>query len=119
MSIFIHFVVKDGWSSGAVKRYLSFVSNVHINTMLTSEGCSTFQYRKKTNRRINILKYQFSKIYHELHIWYSSFVSVFEHAHPVEAEALHSNTDRQSQQTKIPDMLAKIGLHHLHAMLLC
>ncbi|KAF2449846.1 hypothetical protein P171DRAFT_440295 [Karstenula rhodostoma CBS 690.94] len=46
---------------------------------------STRKFTEETLRRVRVFKYQRSMIDHELLMWYSSFVSVFEHAYPIEA----------------------------------
>ncbi|OAG12268.1 uncharacterized protein CC84DRAFT_94965 [Paraphaeosphaeria sporulosa] len=119
------FLSKPEWISGPWKSRHKDVVDTAFDILVKIPGVleewdliSTRTSTGEALRRARVFRDQCSKVDHELSMWYSSFISVLAHAHPVEAEALLNGTDRPAQQTMIPDILAKVGLHHLHAMMI-
>ena len=77
---------------------------------------STRQPNNETLCRAKVFKRYCLEIDSELRSWYSNFVSLFGHEYPYDAAVLIRGMNCPAQQADIPEILARIGLHHLHAM---
>jgi hypothetical protein len=74
--------------------------------------------RKSTDKlllKVRVLTKHCLDIDHELRTWHNNFVSLLS---PDDAEVLLQGISSPAQQAGIPDVLARIGLHQLHAMML-
>lgn len=119
------FLSEPEWISGPWKLRHKDVVDTAMDILAKVPGVledwdfiSTHTSTRDTLVEASVFRHKCSKIDLELRLWYSNFVSVFEHAHPMEAEVLLNGTDDPAQQARIPDMLAKIELRHLHAMMI-
>ncbi|KAL1600537.1 hypothetical protein SLS60_006923 [Paraconiothyrium brasiliense] len=77
---------------------------------------STRGITDETLQRAKVLKEHCSSLETELQVWYSNFVTSFEKAYPHNAEFIRKGLNDLTQQANIPDILASLDLHHLHAM---
>ncbi|KAJ4360777.1 uncharacterized protein N0V89_001344 [Didymosphaeria variabile] len=77
---------------------------------------STRKLTEKTLQRLKVFKEHCSDLDIELRVWYSNFITLFERAYPHNAEFIKEGENDPAQQAVIPDILAGMDLHLLHAM---
>jgi hypothetical protein len=116
------FLSRPEWMSGPWKTRqkdaVDTVMDVLVKLPGVLEEWDLLSTRKSTDEtllRVRIFKKHCLSIDHELRTWYNNFASSLG---PDDAEVLLRGIGSPAQQAGIPDILARIGLHQLHAMML-